>query len=973
MLCFEQEEVTIAKEEWELSRLQALKEEDELRAELEEDEMLFTYARDDAYSQVKKGKKGAKHNNQTKAARRERISAISCAEGIMDREVRLLREKEQAVSAREEKLWRKSVKAERIKNENNNKSVIIKSESGSSPEVEVVKKVSKINKRRSSLNSISSECSVSSIGSTKRMRLSLERCDGYSGSESSKHSIKKSHKNHEFAKKKVVDSIRNKARKNALGDSKVSPKMEGVKSRISPKQKVSPKIASKQKLSPKVPSSRARPALASPKAAIPVPPPWSNPNLVIRTRRASIQSPPSGEKTDVDSAVLTPTKVTRPFAMASTPIVSAPLPVCALESVSPVAIPSSPKIRNKSPVVDLLDANKKVTAGTYVIVNQGHNALGQTLCLSSPQATLSGNQVKYVTATNLAQHSVIQGVKQLTTPAQGVKQLITPAQGVKQLITPAQGVKQLITPAQGVKQLITPAQGVKHITALQRQGVKQLTLLPQGVKPMTSLQQGVKQVTLQHGMKQLTSLQHGMKQVTSVPQSVLQNQVISTLPTQTNVRQTTPVKQTVNATQVTQPQVIIRQAQPETRPQIVQLKQLPQTSDGRVAHVRTVRQVTPSQLAQLRALGHFKPGQHLAVRAYNPNSQQVQLRTVAPGQPIQIRQLLQGQQVIRTTAVAGQAVLQGQQIVRTIAPTGQAVLQGQQIVRTTAPTGQVVQQGQQIFRTAAPTGQTVQQTQQIIRTTNAAGQTVHVRTLQPGQQLITTTGQPIQVTKTVGGTTQYILQQPAQGVKPSQLQQLVVSPQQNVVKTSVQQLQASQLAQLRAAMQQARNQLRPVAQQSIKVSHGQDVLAVPTVAGSPQKVQSVLHTPVRAVQTLQKPTVQTPVCMVQTTQKPVQSNHTVPILEKFAMQLSGGTSSLVSSPVSSSIQAVTKSNPLLHTRPLQVLKTSNLVPLSLGQVSLSNTVLNRTAVASRTSQANQIVVQQLSKPVVMSQINGQNR
>ncbi|KAK3606446.1 hypothetical protein CHS0354_041388 [Potamilus streckersoni] len=51
-LVLAEEDIETAKKEWELSRLQALKEEDERRAELEEDEMLFTYTRDDAYSQV---------------------------------------------------------------------------------------------------------------------------------------------------------------------------------------------------------------------------------------------------------------------------------------------------------------------------------------------------------------------------------------------------------------------------------------------------------------------------------------------------------------------------------------------------------------------------------------------------------------------------------------------------------------------------------------------------------------------------------------------------------------------------------------------------------------------------------------------------------------------------------------------------------------------------------------------------------
>lgn len=45
------------KKDWELNRLKALKEEEEKRAELEEDEMLYTYSRDDAYQQVKKRNK----------------------------------------------------------------------------------------------------------------------------------------------------------------------------------------------------------------------------------------------------------------------------------------------------------------------------------------------------------------------------------------------------------------------------------------------------------------------------------------------------------------------------------------------------------------------------------------------------------------------------------------------------------------------------------------------------------------------------------------------------------------------------------------------------------------------------------------------------------------------------------------------------------------------------------------------------
>ena len=53
-----QEDIENSKKDWELARLKALKEEEERRAELEEDEMLYIYSKDE--SQVKKGRKPGK-------------------------------------------------------------------------------------------------------------------------------------------------------------------------------------------------------------------------------------------------------------------------------------------------------------------------------------------------------------------------------------------------------------------------------------------------------------------------------------------------------------------------------------------------------------------------------------------------------------------------------------------------------------------------------------------------------------------------------------------------------------------------------------------------------------------------------------------------------------------------------------------------------------------------------------------------
>lgn len=58
-----EKEVELAKKDWELGHLQALKEEEEKRAAEEEDEILFTYSREDA-TQVKKSKSKSSKSKQ---------------------------------------------------------------------------------------------------------------------------------------------------------------------------------------------------------------------------------------------------------------------------------------------------------------------------------------------------------------------------------------------------------------------------------------------------------------------------------------------------------------------------------------------------------------------------------------------------------------------------------------------------------------------------------------------------------------------------------------------------------------------------------------------------------------------------------------------------------------------------------------------------------------------------------------------
>ncbi|XP_063967591.1 helicase SRCAP-like [Lytechinus pictus] len=61
-----EEQVEAAKREWELGRLQALKEQEEREAELEEDEVLYTYSREDSENKVHKNSKNVKRKEKSR-------------------------------------------------------------------------------------------------------------------------------------------------------------------------------------------------------------------------------------------------------------------------------------------------------------------------------------------------------------------------------------------------------------------------------------------------------------------------------------------------------------------------------------------------------------------------------------------------------------------------------------------------------------------------------------------------------------------------------------------------------------------------------------------------------------------------------------------------------------------------------------------------------------------------------------------
>ena len=217
---FVQEEVTIAKEEWELSRLQALKEEEERRAELEEDEMLFTYTRDDANNQVKKNK-------------RKVTSPLSLSEAAIAKRV----QSRAAAYAATQDFYIDDL---------------------------VGGKQGKVKSRRSSVGSTTSTNSdtVRAPGSTKQ------------------------------AKVKVEVDVGPAKDKNKVGEES-DFKENTVAEMVARRQQAEAKKASPGKV--KAPGSSPN------KNAPPVLQPWSNPNLVIRTRRASAKFGESDSDVDVTS------------------------------------------------------------------------------------------------------------------------------------------------------------------------------------------------------------------------------------------------------------------------------------------------------------------------------------------------------------------------------------------------------------------------------------------------------------------------------------------------------------------------------------------------------------------------------------------------------------------------------------------------------------------------------------------------
>ena len=204
-----------------MSRLQALKEEEERRAELEEDEMLYTYTRDDASNQVKKNKR--KQSSP--------LSEAAIAKRVQSRA---------AAYAATQEIYTGDI---------------------------VPGRQGKVKSRRSSVGSTTSNNSDTvraTPGSTRQAKGRVEKVEV------------------------EVGSVKPPDKKRGEDDNEFKENTEMVVRKQVETKKVSP--------------GKGRTPGSSPnKNAPPVLQPWSNPNLVIRTRRASAKVRESDSDVDVTS------------------------------------------------------------------------------------------------------------------------------------------------------------------------------------------------------------------------------------------------------------------------------------------------------------------------------------------------------------------------------------------------------------------------------------------------------------------------------------------------------------------------------------------------------------------------------------------------------------------------------------------------------------------------------------------------
>ncbi len=613
-----QEEVEIAKEEWEFSRLKALKEEEERRAEIEEDEMLFTYSRDDAYNQVKKEK--AKSNRMARVLQYAKSQVTKRDRMILDPSVDIVKQargrgrprksvggeaKPKVKAPGKVKVGRKKVVEEEEERGEGVVDVSLgsdgQSEVGTSPEFEPVKKPRGRGKRKSLPNSTAS---VNSVAVPKKVRRSLATMDGFSKASLdgySKELVDQVSIRTPVVAVNRVDSPRamrdllagNVTGKPRPGRKSGSPVSAAVKKALSTAiaranagEKEGLKPALKRKGSPRTgkPDSDT---IGSPLTATeakqkenPGSPAWSNPNLVIRTRRSSVKAPVPEEalrRLITSGSTVAPGTPTGVLTEKGPPMglqkvnVNHQQPV--LQTLQQQLLQHQQQLARSqnqtSPSKVLLTAqpqDDKQATSTFVIVSQPHNALGQTIRLAPGIQQIQQSLLQ----PQKAQPQLV-AVSQPQQPQQQARVMLQTGQQVKQLLATPTQVRQVLN--------TTPA-------SPQHSQVAQLLV-----------QQQQQQQQQQAGKPQQPQQQLALKQVLTTLQQP-----------GTNLKQ---VLTPQGASPAGSPAVV------QAGSQLVQLRQLTPQQIASPTGTKQIRQLTPTQLAQLKSLGQvtqLRPGQSLQLR-----------------------------------------------------------------------------------------------------------------------------------------------------------------------------------------------------------------------------------------------------------------------------------------------------------------------------------------------------------------------
>lgn len=683
--------MSLAKEEWELSRLKALREEEERRAELEEDEVLYTYSRDDAFNQVKKKSKA---NRPTAPVRQSnRKSLVSTLPG--------------------------------------NDSDSVKYDSAKS---------SRISSRRSSIaSSCSSTASLSTDSFISSQPSSPEEPPRHRGPGRPRKDGKQKRRyddddDWEVPNKSVklahVDKPNTRKHKPTMFDEdlvnqgkrltpKAQPKPNTLRTPIPTKKmpgKSTPKI---NNTTPK--PTKTSPGLTSPKASTPVLQPWSNPNLVIRTRRASTQQQVTDESSGSESTPVRPTKPPKVSPIkdnVNTPAkvvnVASP-PVSVLQRT---ALPASPIATSQIPQAVYLSKSPIITRPAVTQVVMSTQGIRPTIVSQSvvrsplrPTTTVRPAAPVVVTQASVAALRANTITPILTRTAELMKEgaltpTVTTTSTTQQLRTTT--TQQLPATFRIGGQLGSVS--IVNNKAVFSQGLPILSTTGTSIRPLLS---GNTRFILN-----TANLVTRTVPATATSQATVSTQVVNNT---ARVNNTVPILEKMamqlsvanpqasssqpTASKVTPARSLAPAPAKQTVAQLIAAK--PSTSTGQVITRPLIAQIVPGKqgMAQIVATKQQVGGVTQLVA-----KQPVSAHLVNQTKPItQVVQARPGTQIQTKTV----PVLQGRQLAQVVRTSGitQLVQGGKQIIRTSSPASQVhqvIQQGRQQFVVVSGGGDTGQ-------------------------------------------------------------------------------------------------------------------------------------------------------------------------------------------------------------------------------------------------------------------------